>query len=303
MSNLAKSLEGECKAISGCEALKRIIDPRGRDIGGFEVKRILPSRGMKSVGPWVFFDHMGPADFAKDEGIDVRPHPHIGLATVTYLFEGELQHKDSLGTDVTVKPGDINLMVAGHGIVHSERQPPEVKQQPHRAHGLQLWLALPEADEQCDPSFHHYDEAELPSADITGGNAKILIGEAYGKTSPVKTFSNTLYIEVNLAAGETFALPKAQELAVYVVKGSVQVNKAELAEHHMGVFGDTTGVALTTLADSHLVLVGGDAIGTRYMYWNFVASNKELLEAAKERWQQQAFPKIPGDAEDFVPLP
>ena len=303
MSNLAKALESECQIVSGCNALKRVISPKSRDLGGFTVKRILPSVGMKSVGPWVFFDHMGPAEFAAGDGINVRPHPHIGLATVTYLFEGEIQHKDSLGTDVAVQPGDINLMVAGHGIVHSERQLEKITKHPHSAHGLQLWLALPQAHEQCEPSFHHYDSDNLPTVKFDGARAKVLIGEAFGERSPVKTFSETLYVEVNLNEGISFELPKVEELALYVVAGSLKIENFTLADHHMAIFNEEQGIKVTAQANTRFVMVGGASLGPRFMEWNFVATDQALIDAAKQRWQQQEFPDVPGDAEEFIPLP
>lgn len=303
MSNLAKSLESKCQTVSGCHALQRVIRSKSRNLGGFTVKRILPSVGMKSVGPWVFFDHMGPATFAAGKGIDVRPHPHIGLATVTYLFDGEIQHKDSLGTDVAVKPGDINLMVAGHGIVHSERQRPETTKQPHRAHGLQLWLALPKADEEGEPSFHHYDGASLPIVKLDNAQVKVLIGYAFGQQSPVKTFSETLYLEVDLKAGKSLELPRVEELALYVVSGSLTIEHTILTEHHMGIFKEAKSITVTAQTDTHCVLVGGAALGPRFMEWNFVATDQALIDAAKQRWQRQEFPTVPGDVNEFIPLP
>ncbi|MGM7318797.1 pirin family protein [Idiomarina sp. ST10R2A5] len=303
MSNLAKSLESECQIVSGCGALKRIISPKSRDLGGFSVKRILPSKEVKSVGPWVFFDHMGPATFDAGDGINVRPHPHIGLATVTYLFEGEIQHKDSLGTDATVLPGDINLMVAGHGIVHSERQTREMTQQAHKVHGLQLWLALPKAYEDCEPSFHHYDRDILPTVDLHGGRAKVLIGNAFGCSSPVKTFSETLYAEVNLNEGESIQLPHIEELALYILSGNLKIGSFNMADHHMAVFNEEQGITVTAQSNTRLALIGGGALGSRFIEWNFVATDKQLIENAKKRWQQQEFPKVPGDSEDYIPLP
>lgn len=303
MSNLAKSLESECRMVSGCDALRQIISPKARDLGGFSVKRILPSRGMKAVGPWVFFDHMGPATFAAGDGINVRPHPHIGLATVTYLFEGQIQHKDSLGTDVAVLPGDINLMVAGHGIVHSERQTTAVTKQSHHVHGLQLWLALPQSHEQCEPAFHHYDSTSLPNVNFDGGQAKLLIGSAFGQSSPVITFSETLYAEIQLNQGASLQLPDVEELALYIVQGDLAIANITMADHHMAVFSNDKNLTVTAQSDTRLVIIGGASLGPRYIDWNFVATDKNLIETAKQRWQQQQFPSIPGDADDFIPLP
>jgi len=303
MSNLAKSLESECKVVSECDALKRIISPKSRDLGGFSVKRILPSREVKSVGPWVFFDHMGPATFDPGDGINVRPHPHIGLATVTYLFEGEIQHKDSLGTDAAVLPGDINLMVAGNGIVHSERQLPEVTHNPHLVHGLQLWLALPKAHEQCEPSFHHYDSKTLPVVGFDGGHAKVLIGSAFGRHSPVKTFSETLYAEIRLSEGSSIQLPNTEEFALYVVEGNLKIGNFSMAGHHMAVFSEAQAITVTAQSNTRCVIIGGEPLGRRFIDWNFVATDKSLIEDAKQRWLNEKFPAVPGDSEEYIPLP
>lgn len=303
MSNLASELVQECSVISGCSALKLVIKPKDKDLGGFCVRRTLPTKECRNIGPWVFFDHIGPAHFGKDQGIDVRPHPHIGLATVTYLFDGEMLHRDSLGTEARVLPGDINLMVAGRGIVHSERQREEIKTGPQTIHGLQLWLALPSELEQTEPGFFHYDKTEIPEVTQDGVLVRVMMGSAYGVTSPVKTLSETLYIEARLQAGQTLVLPDAIEKALYVIKGELTLSDTTLDEHSMAIFKDEPGIAVTAQRDTMLVVVGGTPVGKRYMEWNFVASNKELIEQAKADWQAGLFPKVPGDEQEFIPLP
>lgn len=303
MSNLASELVQDCSVISGCRALKLVLKPKDKDLGGFCVRRTLPTKECRSVGPWVFFDHMGPAHFEKDQGIDVRPHPHIGLATVTYLFEGEMLHRDSLGTEARVLPGDINLMVAGRGIVHSERQREEIKAGPQDINGLQLWLALPTELEQTEPGFFHYDKAEIPEVAPNGVPVRVMMGSVYGVTSPVKTLSETLYIEARLKAGQTLVLPDAEEKALYVVKGELALRDTTLDEHSMAIFADESGITVTANRETMLAVVGGAPVGKRYMEWNFVASDKSLIEQAKADWQAGRFAKVPGDEQAFIPLP
>jgi len=303
MSNIENITESECHLVANCNSLHRVIKPVSKDLGGFCVKRILPSKELKSIGPWVFFDHMGPATFNPGEGVNVRPHPHIGLATVTYLLDGEIQHKDSLGTNETIKPGDINLMVAGNGIAHSERQTPEMIKTPHTVHGLQLWLALPKEHEQCQPSFHHYDADSLPTVQLGNGHAKILIGKAYGQSSPVKTFSNTLYVEVTIDANDSIQLPNFEELGLYIIKGSVKVDEFQIEEQNMAIFKNTDGIRITAEHNTKLVLLGGDAIGKRYIEWNFVSTDSNLIQEAKQKWANNGFPKVPGDENEYIPLP
>lgn len=303
MSNLASELIQDCSVTNGCSAIKLVLKPKDKDLGGFCVRRTLPTNECRSVGPWVFFDHMGPAHFEKNQGVDVRPHPHIGLATVTYLFEGEMLHRDSLGTKARVLPGDINLMVAGRGIVHSERQREEIKAGPQDIHGLQLWLALPAELEQTEPGFYHYDTTEIPEVNQHGVPVRVMMGSAYGVTSPVKTLSETLYIEARLKAGQTLVLPDADEKALYVLKGELALRDTILDEHSMAIFEDEPGITVTAQRDTMLVMVGGATVGKRYMEWNFVASDKSLIEQAKTDWQAGRFPKVPGDEQEFIPLP
>lgn len=303
MSVEATTVAQGCNYLAGCGAVELIIQPREKDLGGFSVRRALPTAKRRMVGPWVFFDHMGPAEIPAGQGINVRPHPHINLATVTYLFAGEMLHRDSLGSLQTIRPGDINLMVAGRGIVHSERERPEVTAVNRRLHGLQLWLALPEADEETDPAFYHYPSAEIPAVSAAGVPVRVLMGSAYGATSPVKTFADTLYVEAHLQPGQTLVLPEAQERAVYVASGSLKERDTKIPEHTMTVFSAETGVILEAVDESRIAIIGGETMTPRFIEWNFVSSRRERLEQAKADWQAQRFPKIPGDDVEFIPLP
>lgn len=285
-------------------AIELIIPPREKDLGGFMVKRLLPFAKRRMIGPWVFFDHMGPAVFGPGEGSNVRPHPHINLATVTYLFEGHIHHRDSLGSDEVISPGDINLMVAGSGITHSEREPLKGIDQPRALEGLQLWHALPEAYEEIDAAFFHYDAADIPSVNVDGVPVRVLIGTAYNATSPVKTFADTLYIEAALKAGETLELPDhVAERALYLVRGSVDIDGSMIDAHHMVVLTPGASLRLKALSDARLALVGGEVFTERHIYWNFVSSRKERIEQAKADWREGRFPKVPGDEIEFIPLP
>ncbi len=288
-----------------CDAVKLKITPQKHDLGGFHVRRALPHAKQRLVGPWIFFDHMGPAHFKPGEGINVRPHPHVNLATVTYLFEGEIFHRDSLGNAAPITPGDINLMVAGKGIVHSERQRDEIKNSDdNRLHGLQLWLALPEADEETDPEFLHYPSADIPAIEVDGIPIRIMIGSAYGAQSPVKTFADTLYLEAALQAGQTLALPNdVDERAVYVADGNVSLGSTDLDTFDMGVLNAVDGIVVKANTDSRIALIGGDQLERRHIYWNFVSSRKERIEQAKDDWVNGRFPTVPGDDEEFIPLP
>jgi redox-sensitive bicupin YhaK (pirin superfamily) len=283
--------------------IRYILEPVEKDLGGFSVRRLLPSIEVKSVGPFVFFDHLGPVRFAPGQGVDVRPHPHIGLATITYLFEGEILHRDSLGSVQPIKPQAINWMTAGRGIVHSERTPPKVREQGHTLHALQLWVALPVKDEQTDPAFRHYDAGGLPEVHDQHCAVRVMIGEAFGIRSPVMTFSETLYIEVNLKAGVSVTLPDhVEERAAYLVSGALTLAKEELPLHSMVIFDRTEGIELTAREDARLVIIGGTPLGKRTVWWNLVASRTELIEQAKLDWQARRFPRVPGETE-YIPLP
>lgn len=303
MSNLLSNVEMECATGQPCSAIELLIEPQVTDLGGFSVRRALPNGQRRMVGPWVFFDQMGPADFQAGQGIDVRPHPHVNLATVTYLFEGEILHRDSLGSQQAIRPGDINLMVAGRGIVHSEREREAVRTVPHRQHGLQLWLALPEVDEEIEPAFYHYPSGEIPALTVDGVEVRVLIGSAFGVTSPVKTFADTLYVEAHLQAGQSIALPDAEERAVYVVQGDIAAAGTAIPEHAMAVFVARKGIVLEAVTATRLAIIGGARLGERHIYWNFVSSRKARIEQACRDWQNGCFPKVPGDDEEFIPLP
>ncbi|GAB1261241.1 pirin family protein [Aurantivibrio plasticivorans] len=297
--------ESNCLEQSGkCDTVELSILPKERDLGGFSVRRVLPAAKRKMIGPWIFFDHMGPANFPPGEGIDVRPHPHINLATVTYLFEGEMFHRDSLGNALAICPGDINLMIAGKGIVHSERQRDEVKRANHHIEGLQLWLALPESDEEMEPEFHHYNASDLPETTVDGVPVKVLIGSAYGVTSPVKAFAETLYVEANLKQGQSLSLPESTEQrGLYIVDGRLNTNGNELEAYSMTIFHPGKVATVTAEIDTKLVIIGGEPLPLRHLWWNFVSSRQERIESAKNNWKNGRFPKVPGDEIEFIPLP
>ena len=303
MSDLNLQTEQDCTNTPECPAVELLIQPRDKDLGGFSVRRTLPTVQRKMVGPWIFFDHMGPADFAAGEGINVRPHPHVNIATVTYLFEGEILHRDSLGSLQAIRPGDINLMVAGSGIVHSERERPEVSTVPHRLHGLQLWLALPEADEETAPAFHHYPAADIPAVEVDGVPVRVMMGAAYGVCSPVKVFARTLYLEAHLRPGQRLQLPVADERAVYVAQGRLSVAGTSVPAHAMAVLRDLPDVVIEACEDSRIALIGGESLGKRFIDWNFVSSRKARIEQARQDWKEGRFPKVPGDELEFIPLP
>ncbi|MGK2925234.1 MAG: pirin family protein [Lysobacterales bacterium] len=304
MSNTLLKAEQPCDAVTEtCGAVELILKPRDKDLGGFSVRRLLPTAQRQMVGPWIFFDHMGPAHFPAGRGINVRPHPHIGIATVTYLFEGEILHRDSLGSLQAIRPGDINLMVTGRGIVHSERERPEVTVVDHALNGLQLWLALPDAHEETEPSFHHYPSAVVPALDVGGVPVRVMLGSAWGATSPVRQFSETLYVEARLQPGQTLELPSAPERALYVVSGALDAQGVALPEHSMTVFANQPGIAVRATEDTRIAVIGGAAVGERHIEWNFVSSRRERIEQAKRDWQAGRFPKVPGDEIEFIPLP
>ena len=293
----------ECQVDKGCDAIELIIQPREKDLGEFSVRRTLPTKERKTVGPWIFFDHMGPANFPAGSGINVRPHPHINLATVTYLFEGEILHRDSLGSYATIVPGDINLMVAGKGITHSERERPEVNNVDHTLHGLQLWLALPEKDEEVEPAFYHYPSADIPATKVNGVPLRVLMGSAYGLTSPVLTYAETLYVEAHLQTGQTLTLPNCAERAIYVAKGSLKIKDSLIPQYAMVTLSAADGVTIEATAESRVALIGGEKIGQRYIDWNFISSRKERIEQARQDWSAGRFPKVVGDEDEFIPLP
>ncbi len=272
--------------------------------GGFVVRRFLPSAQKQAVGPFLFFDHFGPVAVAPGRSHDVRPHPHIGLATVTYLFEGAIMHRDSLGSAQRIEPGAINWMTAGKGIVHSERGPDELQAQAYVNHGIQLWAALPVAFEDVEPEFVHTPAADIPALVVGDAAVRVLIGEAFGKTSPVKTFAPTVYLDVQLKPGGVFDLPPlASELAVYSIDSDIEIDGAPLAAHTLAVLAPAVAVRITALSSARLMVLGGDALdGHRLIRWNFVSSRKERIVQAADDWRHQLMGQVPGETER-IPLP
>ena len=283
-----------------------LIRPKARDLGGgMTVRRILPAIEARSVGPFVFLDHIGPVTFAPGEGMDVRPHPHIGLATVTYLYAGEILHRDSLGYVQPIRPGDVNWMTAGRGIVHSERTAPELRAAGFTLHGLQSWVGLPKEAEEIEPSFHHHPSAALPEWEADGVRLKLIAGAAFGRESPVRVYAPTLYVAAVFAPGATLILPaEHDERAVYVASGGLVAGGAPVAAAEMAVFAPGEEVTLAAGPDgAETMLLGGAAMdGPRHMWWNFVSSSQERIEKAKDDWRHGAFGGVPGDVE-FIPLP
>lgn len=287
-----------------CSGILRLISPRERDLGGFSVRRVLPHAEQTMIGPWIFFDHMGPVQFHAGQGIDVRPHPHIHLATVTYLFAGEILHRDSLGNVQSIKPGDINLMVAGKGIVHSERSPTQLRNQSHALEGLQLWLALPSDQQNTDPAFFHYASSAIPTPRINDIPVRIMMGSAYGSTSPVKCYAPTLYLEITLKPKQKIKLPNhISERAVYVVKGSVDIKHVNIPTHTLAVLKPQASITLSAQEEATVAVIGGEPVGKRFIWWNFISDNMKNIEQAKLDWTMGRFPKVPGDEVDYIPLP
>ena len=283
-----------------------ILKSHEKDLGGgFVVRRLLPSAAKQAVGPFIFFDHFGPIDVAPDANHDVRPHPHIGLATVTYLFEGAIDHRDSIGSYQRIEPGAINWMTAGRGIVHSERTPHDLAGQPHRTHGLQLWAALPKAHEEDEPSFTHTPQADIPVVPLDGAVVKVLIGTAFGQTSPVRTYMQTVYLDVMLQAGRELRLEGLPpEAAIYPVSGDVLVDGVALVPHTMALL-EAGAVPVVTAGSGpvQFVVIGGEPLdGHRFLFWNFVSSSKERLAQAADDWSAQRMGSVPGETE-FIPLP
>jgi redox-sensitive bicupin YhaK (pirin superfamily) len=293
--------EPECKKTEG--TIELIVEPRVTDLGEFEVRRVLPSRDRRMVGPFVFFDHLGPAEFPPGKGISVRPHPHIGLATVTYLFEGEILHRDSLGFTQPIRPGAVNLMTAGRGIVHSERAGADLDEL-SRLHGIQSWMALPEDMQEIEPAFVHYPAAELPELNRDNVKVRLIIGKAFGVQSPVAVHSSMLYLECRMPAGSSLLLPDGyDESAVYVVEGELQVDDKSIRSGLMAVACPGKIMRLDARVDSRIMVIGGANLGPRRMWWNFVSTSKERIEQAKEDWRAGRFGRVPGDEDEFIPLP
>jgi redox-sensitive bicupin YhaK (pirin superfamily) len=281
-----------------------LIAGRPRDIGGFGVRRSLPSAARRMVGPFIFWDHMGPARLDPGHGMDVRPHPHINLATVTYLFEGEIVHKDSLGSDQAIRPGDVNWMTAGRGIVHSERTGAELRKAGSAVHGIQSWVALPTELEETEPSFRHVDGKTLPEMEQAGARLRILAGTAFGATSPTPVMSPTFYVDARLDAGVELALPAEHaERAAYVVEGAIECDGQPVEMATMAVAEGGVRATIRALRPSRVMLLGGAPMGTRHIWWNFVSSSEERILRAKREWKEGAFPKVPGDDVEYIPLP
>jgi redox-sensitive bicupin YhaK (pirin superfamily) len=294
---------GDAHAVDQVDLL---IIPRTSDIGNFEVRRALPSAKRRLVGPFIFFDRMGPAVLKAGLAMDVRPHPHIGLSTVTYLFDGEIHHRDSLGTGMVIKPGDVNLMTAGRGIVHSERTPENLRGKPLSISGLQTWLALPETHEEIDPAFLHVGASSLPEFDADGVSGRVVIGGWEGLKSDVAVPTDTLYVDLNIAPGQTCPFRAgAEERAAYILSGSLSVSGIAHEADQLLVFRPGDTIDLVAGPDGcHVMLFGGAAMASkRYIWWNFVSSSKERIEQAKEEWRTGKFDIVPGDEEEFTPLP
>ncbi len=288
-----------------CDALELIVVPRVRDLGdGFEVRRALPSEKRQMVGPFIFFDQMGPAQFLAGKGLDVRPHPHIGLATVTYLFDGQVMHRDSEGNAIEITPGAMNLMTAGHGIAHSERTPQHARHAGGNLSGIQSWIALPQAHEEIDPSFQHFEAADLPVVEADGVWARVIAGSVFGQTAPVSMVSDWFYAEVTLEPGMSAPLdPHYEERAIYIVQGEIEIAGESFEAPRLLVFRPGDRITVRANRRARLMFLGGSALeGPRYIWWNFVSSRRERIEQAKEDWKLGRFAPVPTETE-FIPLP
>jgi hypothetical protein len=285
-------------------SIKAVLKPHLRDVGSLTVRRVLPAMAARLIGPFIFFDHMGPATLAPGVGLDVRPHPHIGLATVTYLFEGAIMHRDSLGSEQKIVPGDVNWMTAGRGIVHSERTPAEDRGRDLMMHGIQTWVALPLAHEDDEPSFEHHAAATLPELERNGVKLRVIAGTAFGHASPTTTFSGTLYVAASFSPGSAFALePEHDERGVYLVEGDLRIDGEPLEAGQMAVLTPGETVTLASANGATAMLLGGEKLeGERFIEWNFVASSREKIERAKTAWTNQEMGKVPGETE-WIPLP
>jgi redox-sensitive bicupin YhaK (pirin superfamily) len=288
-----------------CDVIEQVIIPRARDLGGFEVRRALPAVARQMIGPFIFFDQMGPAQFISGQGIDVRPHPHIGLATVTYLFEGEIMHRDSLGTSLAIQPGAVNLMTAGRGIVHSERTAPEMRASGQRLFGIQSWMALPKSQEEAAPDFVHFGVEDLPRIEGEGKRVRLVLGALYGATSPAELPHESFYAEAVLAPGAVLPLdPTHEERAVYIASGRIDIAGQSFEGGQLLVFRPGDRISILAETNARLMLLGGEPMdGPRHIWWNFVSSSKERIEQAKSEWRNGRFEIVPGDAEEFIPLP
>ena len=294
----------QAKMSRACRALETIVVPRPRDIGGFEVRRLLPSPVRRNIGPFVFFDQMGPAELAAGFGMDVRPHPHIGLATVTYLFEGTIVHRDSLGSVQAIEPGAVNWMTAGCGIVHSERSDNELRKGREKLYGIQIWVALPKQYEETDPDFAHYPADLLPKIDGEGKIVRIIAGSLFGKTSPVQTFSQLFYADAAFERGASLVLSDDyEERAIYLVEGDIEIHGQKFEPGRLLVFSSGDEITIKGISPARFVLFGGELLDSpRHVWWNFVSSSRTRIEQAKSDWKSARFAPVPGDSE-FIPLP
>lgn len=288
-----------------CAAIQHVIVPRAHDLGGFQVRRALPSVQTQMVGPFIFFDQMGPAEFDASNGVDVRPHPHIGLSTVTYLFDGEMYHRDSLGTSVAIKPGDVNLMTAGRGIVHSEREAPARKAMHRTLHGIQAWLALPKTHEDGVAAFAHHGVGELPRIEGEGKRVRLIMGAAFGAEAPTAFPHDTLYAEAVLVPGAVLPFDADwEERAIYIVSGRIDIAGDTFEAGRLLVFRPGDRISILAESNARLMLIGGAAMdGPRHLWWNFVSSDREKIRQAAEEWRSGKFDVVPGDANEFIPLP
>ena len=285
--------------------IELVIDGRKRDLGGFEVERILPYAKHRMVGPFIFLDHMGPAMFAPEHGIDVRPHPHIGLSTVTYLFEGEIFHRDNLGSALAIRPGEVNWMTAGRGIVHSERTEPKMLATGQRMHGMQAWVALPDQAEETDPAFHNHGPDDLPTYESPDGLwARLIAGKAFGAEAKVQTHSPMFYVHWRLRPGASAGLPaEYPERAAFVASGAVEVDGHTYRTGQMLVFAPGETVTFTGVEPADIMLLGGEPVGERFIWWNLVSSSQDRIDQAKADWKAGRMPLPPGDDHEFIPLP
>jgi redox-sensitive bicupin YhaK (pirin superfamily) len=305
------SLDPGCPDAIGIDSIETLIVPRARDLGDFEVRRALPAPKRQMVGPFIFFDQAGPAEFVAGKGVDVRPHPHIGLATVTYLYRGEFQHRDSLGTNQIILPGAVNWMVAGRGVTHSERTSAATRKGPHSLFGIQTWVALPDDKEDVAPSFEHHGKDTLPLIEDNGLSVRLVLGRAWGRTAPASVFSDTFYADVTLQTGVRFPLPDDHEdRGLYIVEGAVSIAGQDFGAGQMMVFRpmDRITVAAGPKGARLLALGGATLGGPRHIWWNFVASSRDKIEAAREEWRRGAwgqglFDLPPDDRAEFIPLP
>jgi redox-sensitive bicupin YhaK (pirin superfamily) len=283
--------------------IRHILEPHLQDLGGFTARRILPHDRQMMVGAFIFFDHLGPALFPPGQGVDVRPHPHINLATVTYLFEGALLHRDSLGSVQEIQPGAVNWMTAGKGIVHSERSPDSDRQTASTLHGIQTWVALPAEQEETAPSFVHYPSDRLPSWTENGATITVIAGQSHGRSSPVQTFSPILYLDVQLSPNAQFVIPSDySERAVYSVTAGISIAGTPLPQHRLAVLEAGEPVTITATAEARCMVVGGEPVGDRLKWWNLVSSRGDRIEQAKDDWRNGRFDPVPGETE-FIPLP